>query len=215
MTFVRFPQKSYVYLLSLRKGISMAKKKTNSPKNKKSYNISRYKLSLNENSRIDFRQHLARVFLTEQPGSGNVATRYYYRVEKDSVSGNYVYLLHPANLNKGFDFTIHIENQVFVHITKKGTQRKDDIPSHQNIVDDLLAKKAEDLALFMQMKPLLNKTFQCVSVDDTEYKAFPFKSGLSVEILFKTIKWLFIEQDITYWNWSGREMLYNGLIALW
>ena len=193
----------------------MAKKKGNSQNNKKTYNISRFSLTLNENSRIGFRQHLARVFLTEQPGTGNVATRYYYRVEKDSVSGNHVYLLHPANLNKGFDFTIHIEKQVFIHITKKGTQRKDDIPSHQNIIEDLLAKKAENLNLFMQMKPLLDKTFQCVSIDDAEFKAFQFTSGMSVELLFKAIKWLFIEQDITYWNWSGREMLYNALIVLW
>ena len=32
-----------------------------------------------------------------------------------------------------------------------------------------------------------------------------------VDMICKCIKWLFIEQDITYWNWSGRNMLYNGI----
>jgi len=33
-----------------------------------------------------------------------------------------------------------------------------------------------------------------------------------VVIIILAIKWLFIEQDVTYWNWSGRVMLMNGLV---
>ena len=36
-------------------------------------------------------------------------------------------------------------------------------------------------------------------------------NGISVEILLKCIKWLFVEQDITYWSYSGRNMLYTEL----
>jgi len=32
-----------------------------------------------------------------------------------------------------------------------------------------------------------------------------------IAIILLAIKWLFIEQDITYWNWSGRNMLMNSL----
>ena len=32
-----------------------------------------------------------------------------------------------------------------------------------------------------------------------------------VYIVLLAIKWLFIEQDITYWNWSGRNMLKESL----
>ena len=32
-----------------------------------------------------------------------------------------------------------------------------------------------------------------------------------IVIIILAIKWLFIEQDVTYWNWSGRAMLMNGL----
>ena len=39
-------------------------------------------------------------------------------------------------------------------------------------------------------------------------------AGLIILIILLAIKWLFIEQDITYWNWSGRNMLYNHLIEM-
>ena len=34
-----------------------------------------------------------------------------------------------------------------------------------------------------------------------------FHKGLTLEMLLKILKWLFIEQDITYWNYDGRQML--------
>lgn len=32
-----------------------------------------------------------------------------------------------------------------------------------------------------------------------------------IEIILLALKWLFIEQDFTYWNNSGRFMLYDTL----
>lgn len=168
-----------------------------------------------DKSRIGYRQGLSRLFLAEDPGTETYRTEYIYYVEEDSVSGTRVYLIHPAYLNNGFDFTIHIENQVFTHKGNKRTYT-DDIPAHDHIVNDLLAKKAENPELFKQMKSLLDKVFQCATIKDEDYKAFPFSSGLSVETLFKTIKWFFVEQDITYWNGKGRRMLYyEKLLPLW
>ena len=167
-------------------------------------------LSLNESSRNGYRQGLARVFLNEAPGSETQTTEYIYIVEIDSKSERKVYLIHPAYLNNGFDFTIHVENQVFIH-----GNRRDDIPAHPHIYDDLLAKKTENPALFKQMKSLLDKVFFCNPIQDTEYGIYPFSSGIPVELLFKTIKWLFIEQDITYWNYEGRGRLYKFLSSLW
>lgn len=34
---------------------------------------------------------------------------------------------------------------------------------------------------------------------------------LSCEEACLAIKWLWIEQDVTYWNFSGRAMLYQSL----
>jgi hypothetical protein len=36
-------------------------------------------------------------------------------------------------------------------------------------------------------------------------------NGIKIEIILKIVKWPFIEHDITYWSFSGRAMLYNGL----
>lgn len=172
--------------------------------------ITEQELTINEDSRTGYRQALARVFLTEQPGTEEEGSKYKYYVETDSVSHKRVYLVHPAPLNKGFDFTIHAEDQKFVH-----NKRTDDVPSHQNIYDDLLSKKNENRTCFMELKTILDKVYQCIPVADDEYRQYQFNSGMSVEFLSKTLKWLFIEQDITYWNWSGRAMLYNKLIPLW
>jgi len=38
-----------------------------------------------------------------------------------------------------------------------------------------------------------------------------FINSIEVETVLKLIKWLFIEQDVTYWHFSGRNMLYRGL----
>lgn len=36
-----------------------------------------------------------------------------------------------------------------------------------------------------------------------------FSAGLPADHILKTIKWLFIEQDIRYWNYSGRNMTWG------
>ncbi|MCX7879934.1 MAG: hypothetical protein N2517_04670 [Ignavibacteria bacterium] len=33
--------------------------------------------------------------------------------------------------------------------------------------------------------------------------------GANVEVLLKTLKWLFIMEDIVYWNYLGRKKLYD------
>jgi hypothetical protein len=44
--------------------------------------------------------------------------------------------------------------------------------------------------------------------------AFSFKKGLPVDALLKILKWLFVEQDVTYWNWDGRTMLFRAISNL-
>lgn len=38
-----------------------------------------------------------------------------------------------------------------------------------------------------------------------------FKKGAKVEILLKIVKWLFIMEDIVYWDNEGRSFLFNFL----
>lgn len=79
----------------------------------------------------------------------------------------------------------------------------------------LINKKAGNPTEFIRLRELLDKRYTCVQISNSEYFQFSFKSGHSIEVIFKSLKWLFIEQDITYWNRSGGAMLYNGLCKIW
>lgn len=85
------------------------------------------------------------------------------------------------------------------------------MPSHSDIVADLTNKRNIDTVEYEKVKVIINKLYNCETVIDVEYRGISFEVGLSIEAILKAIKWLFIEQDVTYWNWSGRAMLYSGL----
>ena len=38
--------------------------------------------------------------------------------------------------------------------------------------------------------------------------------GWDYEVLLKLLRWLFIEQDVTYWSGNGREMLYSAILSI-
>jgi hypothetical protein len=57
-----------------------------------------------------------------------------YEVEK-LLDGQIIELRRPANLNKGFDSTIHIPGINF------GKNRNSDLPTHNSILNDLRNKK--------------------------------------------------------------------------
>ena len=142
----------------------------------------------------------------EEPGKGKdeLASRYTYFVETLS-DGKRVYLRRPANLHNGFDFVVCIENQNF-----NPSGRRRNYPKHDDIIDDLKIKKAEDEIKYMKLFSVLEKVYSCQDVCQEEMM-IDFRSGYSSELIIKTLKWLFIEQDIRYWNYSGRDMLWNGI----
>ena len=168
--------------------------------------ITEIDLKLKSDTRIGIRKELTNIFLDEISGTGKgeFATRYICYVEK-LEDGRRIYLKRPAALNKGFDFTVHVEDTNF------GIKRSTTLPSHKSIVEDLKTKKTENLEDFKKVKTTIKRIFDCEIIDDINYKEFNFKTGHSIELILKVIKWLYIEQDITYWNWSGRNMLNNSL----
>lgn len=161
----------------------------------------------NNGTRNSIRQAVVLEFLGEEPGEGNgdLASKYIYYVETLS-DGNRIYLQRPAQLNKGFDFIIKVEN---IQFREKGALKY--APSHNNIIDDLTNKKRENCNEYIKLFDYIEKVFNCNEIEEQWFEEFTFKTGKSVEIILKTIKWLFIEQDITYWNYSGRNMLMNGI----
>jgi hypothetical protein len=165
--------------------------------------------TLTANNREDIRNELVNLFLQEQAGTGKGDDTSVYIYEVETLqNGETIYLKRPARLNKGFDFEVNVSNTSF------GTGRRTTMPSYQHIHDDLLLKKDEDPIEFTKLKGTIEKIYLCQNVTDAEMLGFAFTRGFPTDLLLKVIKWLFIEQDITYWNWSGRGMFYSYLSSL-
>lgn len=164
-----------------------------------------YKLSV-YGERNKVRMAVVNEFSKEKPGKGKdeLASRYTYYVETLS-DGNRVFLRRPAYLHNGFDFVICVENYDF-----SSTGRKRNYPKHKDIIDDLKSKKTEDESKYMKLISVLEDVYNCKDICQEEIM-IDFVSGYSSELIIKTLKWLFIEQDIRYWNYSGRDMLWNGI----
>lgn len=64
------------------------------------------------------------------------------------------------------------------------------------------------------IKPIIDMIYNCqnVNLSTTGFKFLDYTTqSHPIEIILLSLKWLFIEQDITYWNTSGRAMLYSKL----
>ncbi len=155
--------------------------------------------------RNKIRMNLVEIFSQEIPGTGNgdKATRYTYYVEK-LKDGNRVYLRRPANLHNGFDFLVCVENTNYSISGKKRNS-----PKHDDISKDLQQKKDSNPSEYKKLYTLIKKIYECNLVDDSEIETIRFSVGLSPEHIIKVLKWLFIEQDIRYWNYSGRGMTWG------
>lgn len=159
----------------------------------------------NEGTRNEVRKRVLEVLTDEEPGTGagELSSKYIYYVETLS-DGNRIYLTRPAFLNKGFDFVIRVENADYGH---KGPYKN--VPSHKDISVDLQSKKEENPEMYKKFYVLLKKVFECHDVSEEEYNCIHFNTGFTAEHILKVIKWLFIEQDIAYWSYSGRNMTWE------
>jgi len=62
---------------------------------------------------------------------------------------------------------------------------------------------------------LIARVYNCEEPDEVlSGSNLKFNSGATIELLLKLLKWLFIEQDMTYWSYDGREMLKRGIDEL-
>ncbi len=156
------------------------------------------------NNKTVIRNFLLNQWIIEAPN-----TKYRYFVESLG-NGNSIYLERPGRLNKGCDFIIFIENHILFN------NGNDKPPRHDFITDDLVIKKqhltpAQWPLLLQAIESIYNcQTFQTASAFCNNLPAI----GETYELLLKTIRWLFIEQDITYWSGQGRNMLYSHILDL-
>lgn len=156
----------------------------------------------NEGTRHEVRMRVVDLFTREEPGTGtgDNASKYIYYVET-LRDGNRIYLQRPANLHYGFDFLVRVENQNYA----KPGERRRNYPKHDDFSADLARKKAENPELYGKLYDLLKKVYDCHDVEESELAGLEFNSGFAVDHILKAMKWLFIEQDIRYWNYSGRD----------
>lgn len=111
----------------------------------------------------------------------------------------------PANLHNGFDFLVCVENANYAN---EGSRIRN-YPKHTDIAEDLKLKKKHDPQLYKVLYKLMKKIYECNNVTDEEMEGIVFNVGLPTDHILKVLKWLFIEQDIRYWNYSGRNMTWR------
>lgn len=154
------------------------------------------------NSRTEVRSFVLNKWIEE-----TAEHKYRYFVETLNNNGR-IYLERPGRLNKGCDFVIYIENQL---LWRNGNDRP---PDHGFILDDLREKQIELPAeTWTSLLTAINKIYNCLSYNEAigELVNLNYAKGHSFEMILKTLKWLFIEQDITYWSGRGRAMLWDEI----
>lgn len=144
----------------------------------------------------------------EKRGSADAYQRYRYNVEHLPNDG-LVYLHRPAFKNKGCDFVVHCDPLIPRHDGKKYKN-----PRHKDLIRELklLSRrikggKTRVLAAVESVHACKNVTYACKALCRGVHGKWAFRA----ERALKVAKWLFIEQDITDWNTSGRDMLMNSI----
>jgi len=140
---------------------------------------------------------------SQQRGKG---IKFRYPVENLSTDAQ-LFIFRPGGLNKwNFDFKVEVLEEFGLG---KGT--------HDEIISDFQNKKQENPQKYNALLQAITEVYGCSENDvDLILKNYPdlqtsFQTGAKVEILLKVVKWMFIMEDIVYWNYQGRAMLYNAL----
>jgi len=154
-------------------------------------------LKISDETRKGLRRKVLDAWQDEEENS-----RYRYNVET-AKDGKEIYLLRPTWLNKGLDFQVNLEG------FKSKSQQA---PKHGDLIGDLADKKNESPEKYRQLREMIDLVYGCVEPEEAQkYPDLSFKAGLPVDAILKLLKWLFIEQDLTYWNNSGRRMFMNAI----
>lgn len=158
-------------------------------------------------SKSEIRKKIVNKFLEETCGTSSETSKYEYIVEKYD---NYkIILKRPGVRKKGFDFSVNTEGVFY----KKKNRYKN--PSFDDIKNALSYSKEHFLNEYKSVKKIINQMFNVETYDlstvqnikfiDFEGKEHP------IAVILLVIKWIFVAEDISYWNWSGRNKFMNDL----
>ena len=117
-----------------------------------------------------------------------------------------LYIVRPGH-KKNFDFKVEVTEEMGL---KEG--------KHEQVVLDLRVKKQYDPQEFEDFLRAVEEVYHC-SENDID-RLLPrysnlkgaFDTGAEVEVILKILKWLFIMEDIVYWDVEGRAFLYNFML---
>ncbi len=149
-------------------------------------------------NREQIRSKILRTWEAESSGSG----KYRYDVEQCS-DGSKIYLIRPANLNKGCDFVIVSENYL------KWKNGNDKPPKHKDVFNSITHLFCEDKSLKDGFSGAVERIYACENIDKvlSDHPILLSTLKCEAERVLKLLKWMWIEQDITYWTGKGRQML--------
>jgi hypothetical protein len=81
-------------------------------------------------------------------------------------------------------------------------------------------KKQENQQRFGELLQVITEIYNCSENDVDRVLGnyanlqASFQTGAKVDVFLKVVKWMFIMEDIVYWNYQGRAMLYNVLMEV-
>lgn len=158
-----------------------------------------------EDTREKLRVAVLMKWAKEVCGSAADFQRYRYNVEQ-LPNGGLVYLHRPAFMNKGCDFVVHCDPAI---PRDDGKRYKN--PRHKDLTGELKRITEQIADGNTRILAAVDAVWRCEDVattcallcDGIDNPDWAFRA----ERALKVAKWLFIEQDITDWNTSGRDML--------
>jgi len=158
-------------------------------------------------TRDEIVKKVVNIFIDTESHHRGHGVKFRYLVENLST-GRQLFIFRPAGLNKwNFDFKVEVLEEFGLG---RGT--------HDEIKSDFQNKKQENPQKFNKLLEALTTLYNCLENDvDRLLKNYPelrmsFQTGAKVDVLLKVVKWMFIMEDIVYWNYKGRAMLYNAII---
>ncbi|MEW6557294.1 MAG: hypothetical protein AB1349_08065 [Elusimicrobiota bacterium] len=128
-----------------------------------------------------------------------------FRYPVENLPNGHFFIARPGH-KKNFDFKVDV-------VTDFGLGEG----SHLEIAQDLREKKNENRQSFKDLLNAITEIYNCAESDvDKVLKKYPalnksFQKGAKIEIVLKVVKWLFIMEDIVYWDNEGRAFLFNFL----
>jgi len=158
-------------------------------------------------ARHDIVKKVVNIFIDAESQQRGHGVKFRYPVENLSI-GEQLFIFRPAGLNKwNFDFKVEVLEKFGFG---KGT--------HNDIILDFQNKKQENPQKFNVLLQVLTAIYDCSENDvDRLLENYPdlqtsFQTGAKIDILLKVVKWMFIMEDIVYWNYKGRTKLYDAFM---